>query len=231
LPLLVTRPAGNGKTLFMGTDAAWRWRRGVEDVFHYRFWGQVVRWMAHQRHLAQGEGLRFFYTPETPARGDVVNLHATVFDPQGRPMERGQVTAFITDESGREEQLRLAMEEGGWGVFSGTFTPREGGQYQVRVHSEDTGREVTSTMTVSWPRREKAGQPARYDVLREISALSGGASAGTDGLHEVIERIQILPEALPREARIRVWSHPLWAALIIGLLSAYWVGRKLLGKV
>ena len=43
---------------------AWRWRRGVEDTYHYRFWGQVVRWMAHQRHLAHKEGIRFFYNPE-----------------------------------------------------------------------------------------------------------------------------------------------------------------------
>jgi len=31
IPLLVTRPFGNGKVLFMGTDGAWRWRLGVED--------------------------------------------------------------------------------------------------------------------------------------------------------------------------------------------------------
>src|SRR5581483_8673212 len=58
IPLLVTRNAGAGKTLFLGTDSAWRWRRGVEDKYHYRFWGQVVRWMAHQRHLSEKEGIR-----------------------------------------------------------------------------------------------------------------------------------------------------------------------------
>ena len=46
IPLLVTRTFGAGKILFMGTDGAWRWRRGVEDLYHYRFWGQVVRWMS-----------------------------------------------------------------------------------------------------------------------------------------------------------------------------------------
>ena len=67
MPLLVTRSAGNGKVLFLGTDSAWRWRRGVEDKFHYRFWGQVVRWMAHQRHLSEKDGIRLSYSPETPA--------------------------------------------------------------------------------------------------------------------------------------------------------------------
>ncbi len=231
LPLLVTRPAGHGKTLFMGTDSAWRWRRGVEDVYHYRFWGQVVRWMAHQRHLAHGEGIRFFYTPESPARGDEVHLHATVFDNQGLPMETGRVTAVIEDESGREEQIMLAKAEGSWGLFSGRFTPREGGVYQIRVRSGETGAEVSSVMDVSWPRRERVGHPARFDVLREIAAVSGGVATGTGGLPELVERIQLLPEARPREARILLWSHPLWIALITILLAAYWIGRKLMGKV
>ncbi|MCA9135580.1 MAG: hypothetical protein KDB00_02445, partial [Planctomycetales bacterium] len=52
LPLLVTRSAGAGKVLFMGTDSAWRWRMGVEDKYHYRFWGQAIRWMAYQRNMA-----------------------------------------------------------------------------------------------------------------------------------------------------------------------------------
>ena len=46
VPLVVTRTFGSGKILYMGADAAWRWRRGVEDKYHYRFWGQVARWMS-----------------------------------------------------------------------------------------------------------------------------------------------------------------------------------------
>ena len=32
LPVLAIPPCSNGEVLFMGTDAAWRWRRGVEDT-------------------------------------------------------------------------------------------------------------------------------------------------------------------------------------------------------
>ena len=92
VPLLITSSAGNGKVLFMGTDGAWRWRRGVEDTYHYRFWGQVVRWMAHRRHLAHKKGMRFFYTPESPLRGHRVFLNATVLDESGLPLKSGLVS-------------------------------------------------------------------------------------------------------------------------------------------
>src|SRR5262249_24782541 len=101
IPLLVSRPAGSGKVLFMGTDSAWRWRRGVEDKYHYRFWSQVVRWMAHQRHLSQKEGISLAFTPETPQIGDTVLLQTTVLDSSGYPIEAGPVEGKITSPSGR----------------------------------------------------------------------------------------------------------------------------------
>ncbi|MBI5757636.1 MAG: hypothetical protein HZA46_03865, partial [Planctomycetales bacterium] len=76
LPLLVTRTFGAGKVLFMGTDGAWRWRKGVEDKYHYRFWGQVVRWMAYQRNMAKGETMRLYYAPDQPQMRQTLALHA-----------------------------------------------------------------------------------------------------------------------------------------------------------
>ena len=174
IPLLVTRAAGNGKVLYMGTDSAWRWRKGVEDTYHYRFWGQVVRWMAHQRHLSQDEGVRFFYTPETPKRGDKVRLNATVLDKLGIPISEGKVAVTLTAPSGTSETIELAAENAEWGVHTGQFVPREGGKYEVEVKSESAGRRLKTQLTVTVPTLEKVGPPAKLDVLREIAALTAG---------------------------------------------------------
>ncbi|MGB1744393.1 MAG: hypothetical protein ACPHL9_05890, partial [Limisphaerales bacterium] len=101
IPLLAIRNAGRGKVLFMGTDSAWRWRRGVEDKFHYRFWSQVARWMAHKRHLAEKEGIRLSFTPETPKVGDRVFMQATVLDEAGFPLEDGEVNGEIISPGGQ----------------------------------------------------------------------------------------------------------------------------------
>ena len=66
MPILAVRQAGAGKSLYLGSDSAWRWRRGVEDKYHYRFWSQVVRWMAHNRYLAEKEGIKLIPSPEKP---------------------------------------------------------------------------------------------------------------------------------------------------------------------
>jgi len=229
IPLLVTRAAGNGKVLYMGTDSAWRWRKGVEDTYHYRFWGQVVRWMAHQRHLSQDEGVRFFYTPETPKRGDKVRLNATVLDKLGIPISEGKVTVTLTAPSGTSETIELVAENAEWGVSSGMFVPREGGKYEVEVKAESAGRRLKTQLTATVPTLEKVGLPAKLDVLREIAALTAGKSGGPDDLAQMVSGLSLLPERKPEEQRFRLWCDPWWCGALLGLLTLYWVGRKMGG--
>jgi len=229
IPLLVTRNAGNGKVLYMGTDSAWRWRKGVEDTYHYRFWGQVVRWMAHQRHLSQDEGVRFFYAPETPKRGDKVRLNATVLDKMGIPISEGRVTVTLTAPSGTSETIDLATENAEWGVHTGQFVPREGGKYAVEVKCDSAGRHLKTQLEVTVPTLEKVGLPAKLDVLREISALTAGKFGAPTELSQMVNGLSLLPERKPEERRFRLWCDPWWCAALLGLFAVYWIGRKIEG--
>ena len=231
IPLLVTRAAGNGKVLYMGTDSAWRWRKGVEDTYHYRFWGQVVRWMSHQRHLAQDEGIRFFYTPEQPRRGDKVRLNATVLDKLGAPITQGKVSVTLKAPGGTSETVELAAENEEWGVHSGVFIPREGGKYEVEVACESAGRRMKATLDVSVPTLEKEGRPANLGILREISALTNGKFGGPADLTQMVNSLSLLPERKPEEIRFRLWCDKWWCAALLGLFALYWVGRKIGGLV
>jgi uncharacterized membrane protein len=221
LPLLVTRPAGNGKVLFMGTDGAWRWRRGVEDVYHYRFWGQVVRWMSYQRHLAQDKGLRVFFNPDRPRRGETVHIHATVLTPG----ESDAVTAEITAPGGHAERATLVGRAGGWGLFEGKFVAEVAGTYKIKV------RDLQMELVVAGEDPEPVGRPSRPDVLLEVAQITEGASGNLDELDGFVRRLAALPERAPVEQRVRLWCHPLWGTVIITLLAIYWVGRKAAGLV
>ena len=231
MPLLATRSAGSGKVLFMGSDSAWRWRRGVEDKYHYRFWSQVVRWMAHQRHLAGKEGVRLSYSPERPEPNDTVFLQSTVLDSAGFPAEEGPVTASITSPAGRAEVLRFAPVEGGWGVFKSQFKPSEAGRYKVVLDAPAHNRKLETELLVQQRTVEEIGRPINRGILSEISALSGGGSALMSGLEQIIQQISLTPEPRDLEKRIRLWSNPWWGGLILLLLSIYWAGRKAAGML
>jgi hypothetical protein len=230
VPLLVTKPAGNGKVLFMGIDSAWRWRRGVEDLYHYRFWGQVARWMSYQRNMAAGQRLRMFFTPERPQPGTTVTLNANAFDANGAPLAHGTVAVDITAPDGRTQRITLEKNNSAWGAFSGRFKVDLPGPWKLHATTPDTpDTPLETTLLAQGVEIEKNGHPARPDVLDEIARVSRGRVIQPAQLADLVREINALPEPRPRESRIQLWSH--WATLcaLTLLLATFWTGRKLNG--
>jgi hypothetical protein len=230
-PLLVTKPAGSGKVLFMGIDSAWRWRRGVEDLYHYRFWGQVARWMSYQRNMAAGERVRVFFTPERPAPGTVVTLNANAFEPDGAPLDKGAVFVDIISPDGRAERIELAKNGSEWGAFNGKFKVDLPGEWKLRaVVAGAEDKPVETTVLAQGTEVEKTGQPAKPEVLEEMARVAKGRVIAPEKLDELIREISALPEPRPVEKRLPLWSHAAVLAGLIALLGSFWAARKLTGE-
>ncbi len=230
VPLMVTKAAGSGKVLFMGIDSAWRWRRGVEDLYHYRFWGQVARWMSYQRNMAAGQRVRLFYTPERPEPGATVTLNANAFDANGAPLKDGSVSVDITSPDGKSERIELQKNESEWGAFTGRFKVALPGAWKLRATASGADDLPTETTILAQGTDiEKTGQPARPAVLEEIAKVSRGRSILPGQLPDLIREIDALPEPRPLENRIPLWSHWATVVVLVFLLGVFWVGRKLNG--
>lgn len=230
-PLLVTKSAGNGKVLFMGIDSAWRWRRGVEDLYHYRFWGQVARWMSYQRNMAAGKRVRIFFNPERPQPGDTVTLNANAFEPDGSPLRDGSVSVDLTSPDGRTQRLGLEKLESTWGSFSGRFKVDQPGTWKLRVtNHNDESNPLETSLIAQGSEIEKTGQPARPEVLEEITRITRGRIIQPDQIPSLINEINALPQPYPIISRTPLWSH--WATLtaLISLLATFWAARKLSGQ-
>ena len=230
-PLLVTKTFGAGKLLYMGTDAAWRWRKGVEDRYHYRFWGQVVRWMAYQRNMSSGDRMRLFYSPDRPRTDASVTLNANVSSTTGEPLREGQVIATVTAPSGKTSTIRLrSAGDDAWGLFSASFTPVETGEHQVLLACAEADTTLTTTISVQGQSRERVGQPVRKDVLAEIASITRGQLLETADASAIIQAVSKLPVRELQERRVPVWAHPYWAVSIVLLLGVFWGARKAVGS-
>ena len=231
VPLLVTRTFGAGKVLFMGTDGAWRWRKGVEDRYHYRFWGQVVRWMAYQRNMAKGESMRLYFTPDQPMMRQTVSFHANVMERSGEPLSQGDVTARIVTPSGKVETARFTTSGDEWGMFHSTFTPTEPGKHEIILTCKQTGATLPANFFVQGVAAERIGRPARPEVLEELARVTKGKTVSPEKVDQILQLLRDLPLPAPSVRRVQLWSHPLFAAIMIGLLACFWIGRKVVGLI
>lgn len=231
MPLLATRTYGAGKVLFMGTDGAWRWRRGVEDKYHYRFWGQVVRWMAYQRNMAKGETMRLYYAPDQPQIDGTLTLNANVMNSNGEPLQGGDVTARITAPSGKAESVGFVSSGDAWGAYSAQFTAREPGRHQVVLTCKQTGAALETSLFVQGGTTERVGRAARPEVMEEISRVTRGKVMRLDRPDEIVSSLASLPDPSLSVHRVQLWSHPLTAGLVIVLMGVFWIGRKVIGLI
>ncbi len=242
IPLLVTRTYGAGKVLLMATDGAWRWRKGVEDLYHYRFWGQVVRWMAYRRNMIgpadSGEQrMRMYYSPEQPRVRQTMTFEANVMERSGEPLAGGDVTLQIRwggDDRPEAyptglQTVRLTSTGSEWGAFAGRFTPTRPGMHELTLFCKQTGDSLQTSVLVTGEPLEQIGRPARPDVMAEIARVSGGRTLTADRTDEVIDLLAAMPDRPPVVARTAIWSHPATLAVLVVLLAMFWIGRKAAG--
>ncbi len=231
LPLLVTRTFGGGKVLFMGTDGAWRWRKGVEDLYHYRFWGQVVRWMAYRRSMTSGENMYLYQSPERPRVRQTVTVNANVMESSGEPLSKGDVTLRIVSPAGRIETIRMDSIGEEWGAFSGRFTPHEHGMHELTLFCKQTGDTLQTKLLIQGASLEQIGKPARPEVLEEIARVTRGQVLPVDRLDDVVQWLAAMPDPPPSVRRIALWSHPFVVGLFVVLLTLFWIARKGVGLI
>ena len=230
IPILVTSRAGSGKVLYMAIDSAWRWRRGVEDLYHYRFWGQVARWMSYQRNMAAGSRVRLFFTPERPKPSGEVSLAANAFDSNGAPLTEGVLAVELTAPNGEISQIELPKKDGAWGRFTGKFTISQPGEWNLKAYIPGEPAAFVKAKIISQTDAiEKTGRPARFEVMKEMAKISRGRLLTPENLDALVKEINALPEPQPLVTSIKLWAHWLAPTILIILLALFWIGRKLNG--
>ncbi|MGJ8674142.1 hypothetical protein [Rubritalea sp.] len=231
IPLLVTQTAGNGKVLYLGHDSAWRWRRGVEDLYHYRFWGQVARWMSYQRNMAAGERLRLYYAPDRPKPGDFVTLNANAFAPNGAPLQEGEINIDITAPDGNSSRIQLTPAEEAWGSYTGRMRITQAGEWKIQasIAGDSNAPAIETTITAQGDSLEKVGQPARPEVLEEMARVAKGAVIHPQEISKISAVIDALPKRKPLEDSLPLWAQISTMIVLLTLLGLFWTLRKLNG--
>ncbi len=116
-------------------------------------------------------------------------------------------------------------------MFQSQYIPTEPGQHQITLACKETGATLPATFFVQGAAREQIGKPARPEVLEEIARVTRGQSVDPGKVEEIVQKPANLPLPPPSIRRLQLWSHPLVAGLVVVLLGAFWVGRKVVGLI
>lgn len=227
-PLVAWQRFGAGTCFWLGFDEGWRWRAGVGDKYHYRFYGQIVRFLSLQSFTRTK---RFFVTTDKTQYGvgEEVRVRAEIRDREDGAAERPTQDVLVDLPDGTTQTVNLKALEGAPGKFEGTYKPVHVGGYRVHIDPGASGSlsEVASRIfEVNLPRLELQEPRMDQESLERIAQASGGTFLRLGDLPD-IEIAEVPPEPIQvGRQETELWDKPWVFALFFGLILLEWVGRK-----
>ncbi|MCY3022564.1 MAG: VWA domain-containing protein [Planctomycetota bacterium] len=231
MPLIVTMPYGSGRTMFIGVDSLWRWRRAVGDRYHYRFYSQAIRYLSMAKRL--GGQKRFYLGADRNAAaiGDKVVFSAVVKDENHREITAEKVHAHGKTPKGEDFLVELTRLHDRPGNYEGSYVPLLQGDFSVwlRDDAQPEARQSEVTFKVEKPQLEYENPRLDKELLENIARAGGegGAYFEIDRLQDVPSRIQPLKLEIPRETLFELWDNLFIFVLFTVLITIEWILRKL----
>ena len=203
-----------------------------QDKYHYRFWSQVARWMSYQRNMAAGERIRLIPNPERPRLGDTLTVNAMVSDKLGAPLQNGEVFLDITAPEGTTSRVQMDNMDHTWGSFTASVKINRPGTWKLTASSSaEPDKSVTLPVITMGETLEKTGQPVNTALMEEMTSITRGRMVKAEEIQQLIKEIKELPVPPPMETRILLWCSPYTLAVLLFLLTLFWIGRKLNGTI
>jgi len=242
--VVTTTRVGLGKVLLLHSDQSWRFRYGVGDTYHHRFWGQITRWGAGPN-LRSGNDLvrlgsdRLSYTPS-----DSIEVTAKVLDETRRPLTGADVDVEIWKDGERLRRQRLSYRSDSSGIYETTLSGLAAeGAYELKlvgsaidkaISSQPDGpTEVSTELLVVSSRNpvELAELTADRDFLGRATSSTSGHLAELPDLASLTTAFGAPKETLTERRNVTLWDK--WPLLLsfVGLLTSEWILRRRSGLV
>ena len=244
--VIAAQPYGLGKVLWVGSDATWRWRYRVGDVYHHRFWGQVVRWAASGKLAAGNSQVRFGPVRPKIAEGESVTIQARIAEgvPGVGPNVLVVAKVFRNDLKSNQPTgdavaiVPLRPLPGQPRAYEGTTPALAVGSYSIRLdvpqlaealHLDRAPIPQAPLDVALRETSERIELAAARDPLDHLAAATGGRVFADHEADELPPLLHALTKQVTRNEETPLWDHPATLILFFSILTIEWVLRKRAG--
>ena len=178
VPLLAMQPVGDGRTLALMTDYAWKWNfqlagRMDSNQYYLQFIRQMVRWLIHDPVLNQVRSMAD--AQEFPVGSEVSGLFQVLQDDY-RPATEAELQPTLRTPTGEEIALPY-RPTGNPGEYRYRFRAEEEGLYELDVEARINDKKHEANRLLLPVRRpgdeNQLGAPD-HDLLRDIADRTDG---------------------------------------------------------
>lgn len=234
LPIVATQRYGSGRSMSINTASTWRWQMMMpsEDQTHETLWRQMLRWLT----ASSPERITIDLDREFYNVGDEVNVTVTVLDSEYQPQNDASLWLQTSDPQDQvtDNAMEWDIEEDG--VYRSSFTVEQEGVFNLLVdvasadgESSTQSSEKQAAFVVTPSLREFTNAAQDVNLLSRIAENSQGQYFDLRDAASLQEAIQYTPNAYSNEIENDLWDRPWLLALLISLMCADWIARRMKG--
>jgi hypothetical protein len=237
-PVIVLRPFGAGKVLFLGTDETWRWRYDVADKYQDPFWHQMAAAVMEPPYAVRDKNVALDAGTVNYIAGDAAELRVRLRDDRGRAVTKGQPSAMLFRDGQKVATISLSADDNRGGAFRGKTGPLAPGSYEVRVDAHglvpqagDLHAEFYVSSRGGDAARELADLNCNEELLQQMARASGGEFYREEDARKLVEKLEPMSKGRIEESETILWQSWWWFVPIVGLLTVEWLLRKRSGLI
>jgi len=237
-PVVVLRPFGAGKALYLGTDETWRWRYDVADKYHDPFWHQIAAAIMEPPYAVRDKNVALDAGTVNYLAGDTAELRVRLRDDRGRAVTKGHPAALLFRDGQRVATITLSADDNTGGAFRGKTGPLAPGSYEVRVDARglvpqigDLRAEFHVQSRGGDAAREMANLNCNEELLQQMARASGGEHWREEDGARLVEKLEPMSKGRIEESETILWQSWWWFVPIIALLTVEWFLRKRSGLI
>ena len=235
--ILVSQQVGNGKVAMMLTDRTWRLREGVGDIYHHRFWGQLVRWGAGPNLRSGTSSVRLGTDNLSYTGDDRIQITARLLDIEKNPVRDESLKAEVWRDGEKLTTVQMSYLEGSPGLHGAQAGPFSGsGDYQIKLVGKKAAEllEADGEGGVSTAFRvvgamspvELSETTLNRPLLDTLADLSGGRVVAPEDAQQLAGLFLTGEETRQELRETRLWDHWILLALFCALLTSEWGVRR-----
>ncbi len=231
-PMLAFQRYGRGKSFAFLPQDSWVWQMHasipVEDMTHENYWRQLLRSVVDAVPDQVEPGL----TTERVEPGESATLVVNVVDPSFVELNDAIVTATVTGPDGVISDLPLSWDGEHAGQYSVAVPTTVPGWYEARLQATRAGKPIGTTVTHF---RAAPGEAEFFDAtmhaatLRRIAEETGGRYYQAAGTTTLADDLRYTGRGVTTVEEHDLWHMPIVLMLLVGLLSAEWGYRRVVG--
>lgn len=227
MPVIAVQQYGLGQVMFVGTDNLWRWRKNAGDYYYTTVWGQIAQRVSIQRLLGVSRRTQLSADRQNYMAGDRVTVFARLYTGAGyEPLEEPAVRGSFgrKDGQGPRTDLTLRPVPEQPGMYRGEFIATGVGAFGFSVENDP---QTVLDFNVAEPRFEFGETAMNESLLKELATTTGGQFFREENLYQLPDAIRAKSERVQSPMEIELWASPLYFLLLLGVVTAEWVLRKM----